>query len=58
MIGDKALANCEFLWSLQGGDTGKRMAEHRGFLQLRFTQQLKQVIRRLVPYQPLMEYTV
>ena len=58
MIVDKALANCEFLWSLQGGDTGKGGAEHRSFLEVRFTQQLKQVIRRLVPYQPLMRYIV
>jgi len=34
---DKALANCEFLWNLQGGDTGRRRVEHRNFLQLRFT---------------------
>jgi hypothetical protein len=35
---DKALANCKFHWNLQGGDTGKRKAEHRSFLQLVFTQ--------------------
>lgn len=34
---DNALANLEVLWTLRGGDTGKRGAEHRGFFQLRFT---------------------
>ncbi len=34
---DNALANCKFLWNLQSGDTGKRRAEHRNILQLRFT---------------------
>jgi hypothetical protein len=37
MIVDKALANCKFHWSLQGGDTGKRKVEHRSFFQLWFT---------------------
>ena len=32
---DKALANCEFHWNLQSGDTGRRRAEHRNILQLR-----------------------
>jgi len=36
---DKALANCEFLWNLQGGDTGMRQVERRNFLQLMFTHQ-------------------
>jgi hypothetical protein len=34
MIVDKALANCEFLWNLQGGDTGRRRVEHRSFQML------------------------
>jgi hypothetical protein len=34
MIADKALANCEFFWNLQGGDTGRRRVERRSFLQL------------------------
>ncbi len=34
---DKALANFEILWILRSGDTGRRMAEHRNILQLRFT---------------------
>ena len=34
MIVDKALANLEVLWTLRGGDTGRRRAEHRSFLLL------------------------
>ena len=29
---DKALANCEFFWNLQGGDTGKRRGGTQNFL--------------------------
>ena len=39
MIVNNTLANCGFLQALQGGDTGKRRAEHRNILQLRFTHQ-------------------
>ncbi len=36
---DKALANfCDSSELRRGGDTGRRRAEHRNFLQLRFTQ--------------------
>jgi hypothetical protein len=35
---DSALANFTILWIVDGGDTGKREAEHRSFLQLMFTQ--------------------
>jgi hypothetical protein len=41
MIADNALANLEIHWILRGGDTGKRGAEHRGFLQLWFTHNLR-----------------
>ncbi len=34
---DNALANCGFLWNSPGGDTGRRGAEHRGFVLLWFT---------------------
>jgi hypothetical protein len=34
MMTDNALANLEIYWILRGGDTGKRRAEHRGFLLL------------------------
>jgi hypothetical protein len=34
---DNALANCKLIMILQRGDTGRRRAEHRNFLQLRFT---------------------
>jgi hypothetical protein len=34
---DEALANCEFLWNLQSGDTGRRRVEHRSYFQLWFT---------------------
>ncbi len=37
MIADNALANLETLWISRGGDVGKRRAEHRSFLKLRFT---------------------
>ena len=37
MIIDNALANSRFLVNLDGGDTGKRRAERRSFLQLWFT---------------------
>jgi len=36
---DKALAHFELTTSLNCGDTGRRRAEHRNFLQLRFTHQ-------------------
>jgi len=43
---DKALANCEFLWNLQGGDTGRRRVEHRSILQLnRFTKRMMPVMK-------------
>ena len=48
---DKALANFGNSSELRrGGDTGRRRVEHRSFLQVRFTQHLKRVIRRLVPH--------
>jgi len=31
---DNTLANFTFLWIVDGGDTGKRGAEHRSFLEL------------------------
>jgi hypothetical protein len=34
---DNALANLDANWISRGGDTGKRGAEHRGFLLLWFT---------------------
>ena len=37
MMTDNALANFEIFWVSRGGDTGKRGAEHRSFLQLWFT---------------------
>ncbi len=37
MMTDNALANFIFLRNVGGGDTGRRGAEHRGFLQLWFT---------------------
>ena len=38
MIADKALADfCNSLELRRGGDTGRRRAEHRNILQLRFT---------------------
>jgi hypothetical protein len=40
MIVDKAPANFNVLWTLEGGDTGRRRVEHRSFLQLRFTHTL------------------
>ena len=48
MIADNAPANCKFLWTLQSGDTGRRVAEHRSFLELRFTHTFtKQVIGQI-----------
>ena len=38
MMTDNALANFIFLRNVGGGDTGRRGAEHRGFLQLETTQ--------------------
>ncbi len=37
MMTDNALANFAFLWNVGRGDAGRRRAEHRSFLQLRFT---------------------
>ncbi len=37
MIVDNALANFKIFWILRSGDTGRRGAEHRSILQLRFT---------------------
>jgi len=38
MTVDKALANfCNSLELRRSGDTGRRLVEHRNFLQLRFT---------------------
>ncbi len=34
---DKALANSLVYWTDGSGDTGRRRAEHRNILQLRFT---------------------
>lgn len=36
MMSDNALANLDISWISRGGDTGRRRAEHRGFLLLRF----------------------
>ncbi len=40
MMTDNALANFTFLWNAGRGDTGKRGAEHRGFLLLWFTHNI------------------
>ncbi len=41
MIADNALANlCISSEMRRGGDTGRRMVEHRSFLKLRFTHNL------------------
>ncbi|MGY5874688.1 MAG: hypothetical protein RTU30_02985 [Candidatus Thorarchaeota archaeon] len=37
MMADDALAKFKIQWILDGGDTGRRRAEHRSFLQLWFT---------------------
>ena len=37
MMIDNTLANFTFQWNVGSGDTGKRGAEHRGFLLLWFT---------------------
>ena len=37
MMRDNAFANFTFHRNVEGGDTGKRRAEHRNFLQLWFT---------------------
>ncbi|NHI83316.1 MAG: hypothetical protein EAX81_03325 [Candidatus Thorarchaeota archaeon] len=41
MMVDNALANLGIHWIPRGGDTGKRGAEHRGFMQLWFTHNFK-----------------
>jgi hypothetical protein len=40
MMTDNASANSEVMWISEGGDTGRRGAEHRGFLKLWFTHNI------------------
>jgi hypothetical protein len=40
MIVDNAPANFTFHWNVESGDTGRRGAEHRNFLQFWFTHQI------------------
>jgi hypothetical protein len=49
LIVDNAFANLRISFEVRrGGDTGRRRAEHRNFLQLRFTHQIVSYRSRLI----------